>query len=91
MIAKAKIECQVDLEDVLHEVQIMHHLSMGACDHIVKLYDVYEDRESVYLLLEICTGGAPRRHGARAGARGAAPDSAAEHGPIAARRGPVAG
>ena len=40
--------------DIVREVQILRRLNN---DHIMKLYDVYEDRQKVVLLIELVSGG----------------------------------
>jgi len=40
--------------DIVREVQILKRLNN---DHIMKLYDVYEDRQKVVLLIELVSGG----------------------------------
>ncbi|KAG5053255.1 hypothetical protein AAZX31_02G262600 [Glycine max] len=54
-IAKRKLVNKEDIEDVKREVQIMHHLSGQA--NIVELVNVYEDKQSVHLVMELCAGG----------------------------------
>lgn len=46
---------QEDIEDVRREVQIMHHLK--GHPNITKLKGAYEDKNSVHLVMEICSGG----------------------------------
>jgi calcium-dependent protein kinase len=54
-IAKRKLTCKEDIEDVKREVQIMHHLS--GIENIVELKGVYEDKHAVHLVMELCAGG----------------------------------
>uniref|UniRef100_A0A7I4DEV0 non-specific serine/threonine protein kinase n=1 Tax=Physcomitrium patens TaxID=3218 RepID=A0A7I4DEV0_PHYPA len=54
-IAKRKLTSKEDIEDVKREVQIMHHLS--GTPNIVVLKDVFEDKHSVHLVMELCAGG----------------------------------
>ena len=54
-IATRKLINQDDIEDMKHEVQIMHHLT--GHHNIVELKGVYEDRYSVNLVMELCAGG----------------------------------
>ncbi|XP_027331031.1 calcium-dependent protein kinase 17-like isoform X1 [Abrus precatorius] len=54
-IAKRKLVNKEDIEDVKREVQIMHHLS--GQPNIVELVGVYEDKQSVHLVMELCAGG----------------------------------
>ncbi|RDY08644.1 Calcium-dependent protein kinase 17, partial [Mucuna pruriens] len=54
-IAKRKLVNKEDIEDVKREVQIMHHLS--GQPNIVDLVNVYEDKQSVHLVMELCAGG----------------------------------
>ncbi|KAH8522056.1 hypothetical protein Peur_040613 [Populus x canadensis] len=54
-IAKRKLINRDDIEDVLREVQIMHHLTGHR--NVVELKGAYEDRHSVNLIMEFCEGG----------------------------------
>ncbi|KAE8731604.1 Calcium-dependent protein kinase 17 [Hibiscus syriacus] len=54
-IAKRKLSNKEDIEDVRREVQIMHHLTGQS--NIVELKGAYEDKHSVYLVMELCAGG----------------------------------
>ncbi|XP_061353990.1 calcium-dependent protein kinase 2-like [Gastrolobium bilobum] len=54
-IAKRKLVHKEDIEDVRREVQIMHHLT--GQPNIVELKGVYEDKQSVHLVMELCAGG----------------------------------
>ncbi|BDA50363.1 Calcium-dependent protein kinase 34 [Coccomyxa sp. Obi] len=54
-IAKRKLLAKEDVEDVRREVQIMHHLK--GHEHIVTLIGAYEDKQSIHLVMELCSGG----------------------------------
>ncbi|KAG6481478.1 calcium-dependent protein kinase 2-like [Zingiber officinale] len=54
-IAKRKLTNKEDIEDVRREVQIMYHLS--GQPNIVELKGAYEDKQSVHLVMELCSGG----------------------------------
>ncbi|WZZ01036.1 hypothetical protein YC2023_073364 [Brassica napus] len=54
-IPKRKLLCQEDYDDVLREIQIMHHLS--EYPNVVRIQDTYEDSNSVHLVMELCEGG----------------------------------
>ena len=54
-IAKRKLTTPEDVEDVRREVEIMHHLK--GCEQIVALDGAFEDRHSVHLVMELCSGG----------------------------------
>lgn len=54
-IAKRKLMCKEDIEDVKREIQIMHHLS--GIENIVELKGVFEDKHHVHLVMELCAGG----------------------------------
>lgn len=54
-IAKRKLVNKEDIEDVKREVQIMHHLS--GQPNVVELVSVFEDKQSVHLVMELCAGG----------------------------------
>ncbi|XP_057801100.1 calcium-dependent protein kinase 14-like [Salvia miltiorrhiza] len=54
-IAKRKLANKEDVEDVRREVQIMYHLT--GQPNIVDLKGAYEDKHSVYLVMELCAGG----------------------------------
>ncbi|XP_027345135.1 calcium-dependent protein kinase 17-like [Abrus precatorius] len=54
-IAKRKLVNKEDIEDVRREVQIMHHLT--GQPNIVELKGAYEDKQTVYLVMELCAGG----------------------------------
>ncbi|XP_031130182.1 calcium-dependent protein kinase 24-like [Ipomoea triloba] len=54
-ISKSKLRTEIDVEDVRREVEIMRHLPKHP--NIVSYKDVFEDKEAVYLLMELCEGG----------------------------------
>ncbi|KAI3823130.1 hypothetical protein L1987_04560 [Smallanthus sonchifolius] len=54
-IAKSKLRAEIDVEDVRREVAIMRHMPMHP--NIVSYKDVFEDKEAIYLLMELCEGG----------------------------------
>jgi len=54
-IAKTKLRTEIDVEDVRREVQIMRHLPRHP--NIVAFKEAYEDRDAVYLVMELCEGG----------------------------------
>ncbi|KAK9917210.1 hypothetical protein WJX75_001895 [Coccomyxa subellipsoidea] len=54
-IAKRKLLTREDVDDVRREVQIMHHLK--GHDNIVTLIGAYEDKQSIHLVMELCSGG----------------------------------
>ncbi len=49
-----QITTTVEVEDIRREVQILHHLNNHP--HVVQLRDVYEDKHSVHMVLELCQG-----------------------------------
>ncbi|KVH98777.1 Calcium-binding EF-hand [Cynara cardunculus var. scolymus] len=54
-IAKRKLLCRDDYDDVWREIQIMHHLSENPS--VVRIKGTYEDNVFVHLVMELCTGG----------------------------------
>ncbi|KAK7257868.1 hypothetical protein RIF29_32159 [Crotalaria pallida] len=54
-IAKTKLRTEIDIADVRREVQIMRHLPKHP--NIVTFREAYEDRDAVYLVMELCEGG----------------------------------
>ncbi|KAM7256815.1 hypothetical protein ACFE04_012556 [Oxalis oulophora] len=54
-IAKSKLRTEIDVEDVRREVEIMRHLPKHP--NIVSFKEAYEDKEAVYLVMELCKGG----------------------------------
>ncbi|KAK7404494.1 hypothetical protein VNO78_05427 [Psophocarpus tetragonolobus] len=54
-IAKTKLRTEIDVQDVRREVQIMRHLPRHP--NIVAFKEAYEDKDAVYLVMELCEGG----------------------------------
>ncbi|TYJ37021.1 hypothetical protein E1A91_A05G347400v1 [Gossypium mustelinum] len=54
-ISKAKLRTEIDVEDVRREVEIMKHLPKHP--NIVAFREAFEDKEAVYLVMELCHGG----------------------------------
>ena len=54
-IAKSKLRTEIDVQDVRREVQIMRHLPSHP--NIVSFREAYEDKDAVYLVMELCEGG----------------------------------
>lgn len=54
-ISKSKLRTDIDVEDVRREVEIMRHLPQHP--NIVRYKEVYEDKEAIYLVMELCEGG----------------------------------
>ncbi|KAF2300191.1 hypothetical protein GH714_010576 [Hevea brasiliensis] len=54
-ISKAKLRTEIDIQDVKREVEIMKHLPKHP--NIVSFKEAYEDKEGVYLVMELCEGG----------------------------------
>ncbi|GJY14747.1 calcium-dependent protein kinase 24-like protein [Tanacetum coccineum] len=54
-ISKSKLRAEIDVEDVRREVEIMRN--MPEHPNIVSYKDVYEDKDAIYLLMELCEGG----------------------------------
>ncbi|GLT66246.1 hypothetical protein SLA2020_386210 [Shorea laevis] len=54
-IPKSKLRTEIDVEDVRREVDIMRHLPKHP--NIVCFKEAYEDKEAVYLVMELCEGG----------------------------------
>ncbi|KAA8531388.1 hypothetical protein F0562_006116 [Nyssa sinensis] len=54
-ISKSRLKTEIDIEDVKREVEIMRHLP--AHPNIVRYKEVYEDKDAVYLIMELCKGG----------------------------------
>ncbi|KAF5944278.1 hypothetical protein HYC85_018355 [Camellia sinensis] len=54
-ILKRKLRSKNDEDDVKREIQIMQHLS--GQPNIVEFKGAYEDRHSVHVVMELCTGG----------------------------------
>lgn len=55
VISKRKLTSPDEIEDCRREVEIMHHLS--GHPNVVSLKGVYEDKQNVSLVMEVCTGG----------------------------------
>ncbi|KAF8104882.1 hypothetical protein N665_0166s0064 [Sinapis alba] len=55
IIAKAKMTSALSIEDVRREVKLLKALSGHR--HMVKFYDVFEDADHVFLVMELCEGG----------------------------------
>lgn len=55
VIPKAKMATSIAIEDVRREVKILRALT--GHDNLVKFYDASEDRENVYIVMELCEGG----------------------------------
>ncbi|KAK7282180.1 hypothetical protein RIF29_10777 [Crotalaria pallida] len=53
-IPKEGFSSKTDYDDVLREIQIMHHFSENP--NIVKIHDTFEDESSVHLVMELCEG-----------------------------------
>lgn len=54
-ISKSRLRTDIDIEDVRREVEIMRHLPIHP--NIVRYKDVFEDRDAIYLVMELCQGG----------------------------------
>ncbi|KVI08278.1 Calcium-binding EF-hand [Cynara cardunculus var. scolymus] len=54
-ISKSRLRTEIDVEDVRREVDIMRHLPSHP--NIVRYKDVFEDKEAIYLVMELCEGG----------------------------------
>ncbi|KAE8691993.1 Calcium-dependent protein kinase 24 [Hibiscus syriacus] len=54
-ISKARLRAEIDIEDVRREVEIMKRLPKHP--NIVAFREAYEDKEYVYLVMELCHGG----------------------------------
>ncbi|CAN1799790.1 Calcium-dependent protein kinase 2 [Linum perenne] len=54
-ISKRKLVTKNDKEDMKREIQIMQHLS--GQPNIVEFKGAYEDKQSVHLVMELCSGG----------------------------------
>ncbi|PON51502.1 GPCR kinase [Parasponia andersonii] len=54
-ISKRKLVSKNDKDDIRREIQIMQHLS--GQPNIVEFKGVYEDKQSVHLVMELCAGG----------------------------------
>lgn len=54
-ISKSRLRTEIDIDDVRREVDIMRHLPQHP--NIVRYKDVFEDKEAIYLVMELCQGG----------------------------------
>ncbi|XP_074263761.1 calcium-dependent protein kinase 29-like [Silene latifolia] len=54
-ISRLKLKHRKDIEDVRREILIMQHLS--GQPNIVEFKGAYEDRNSLYVVMELCSGG----------------------------------
>jgi len=54
-ISKSKLRTEIDIEDVRREVEIMRHLPKHP--NIVRYKEVFEDKDAIYLVMELCEGG----------------------------------
>lgn len=54
-ISKSRLRTEIDIEDVRREVEIMRHLPIHP--NIVRYKDVFEDKDAIYLVMELCQGG----------------------------------
>ncbi|KAK1372836.1 putative EF-hand domain pair, Serine/threonine protein kinase, striated muscle-specific [Heracleum sosnowskyi] len=54
-ISKDKLRTEIDVQDVRREVEIMRRLPNHP--NIVSYKDVFEDKEGIYLVMELCGGG----------------------------------
>lgn len=54
-ISKSKLRTDIDIDDVRREVEIMRHLPKHS--NIVTFKEAYEDKDAVYLVMELCEGG----------------------------------
>jgi len=54
-ISKLKIRSEEERSEVEREIAIMRHLE--GHENIVKLFDVFEDRTHIHLVMELCKGG----------------------------------
>lgn len=54
-ISKEKLRTEIDVEDVRREVEIMRCLPKHP--NIVSFKEAFEDKDAVYLVMEICEGG----------------------------------
>ncbi|KAJ3689967.1 hypothetical protein LUZ61_019131 [Rhynchospora tenuis] len=54
-VAKRKLVSKRDIDDMRREVMILQHLS--GQPNVVEFEGVYEDKENVHLVMELCSGG----------------------------------
>ena len=55
VIPKTKLVSVDDVADVRREVAILYHL--GGEEHVVEIHGCFEDRDNVYIVMELCRGG----------------------------------
>ncbi|XP_076895043.1 CDPK-related kinase 7-like [Bidens hawaiensis] len=55
VIPKSKMTTVIDTEDTRREVKILRDLT--GHDNLVQFYDVFEDQDNVYIVMELCKGG----------------------------------
>ncbi|ONK75648.1 uncharacterized protein A4U43_C03F19090 [Asparagus officinalis] len=55
VIPKVKMTTTISIEDVRREVKILSALTGHA--NLVQFYDAYEDKDNVYIVMELCEGG----------------------------------
>lgn len=55
VIPKAKMTSAIAIEDVRREVKILR--ALNGHKNLVRFYDAYEDRDNVYIVMELCEGG----------------------------------
>ncbi|ERM99128.1 CDPK-related kinase 1 [Amborella trichopoda] len=55
IVPKAKMTTAIAIEDVRREVKILRALS--GHKNLAQFYDVYEDHDNVYIVMELCKGG----------------------------------
>ncbi|KAG7560217.1 Protein kinase domain [Arabidopsis thaliana x Arabidopsis arenosa] len=55
IISKTKMTSALSIEDVRREVKLLKALSGHS--HMVKFYDVFEDSDNVFVVMELCEGG----------------------------------
>ncbi|KAH7520145.1 hypothetical protein FEM48_Zijuj08G0113300 [Ziziphus jujuba var. spinosa] len=55
VIPKAKMTTAIAIEDVRREVKILR--ALNGHSNLIQFYDAYEDRENVYVVMELCEGG----------------------------------
>lgn len=55
VIPKAKMTTAISIEDVRREVKILRALT--GHDNLIQFYEAFEDRDNVYIVMELCQGG----------------------------------
>lgn len=55
IISKSKLKTEIDIDDVRREVEIMRHLP--GHPNMVTFKEAFEDKEKIYLVMELCEGG----------------------------------